>query len=351
MFEIFVDRGSFDRRCRPLANSTPQTAGEVLDDMFEHPTMIVILATTTLFTIVTLALLIESVHHVAKHVPRSGVANHRINTVWMLALYPVFSALHLPGVWIPWSSSFCTTIATIVYSVSLYKFLVLVVDYYGGHRKMLLKLKTTEIQFPVTAAPLTACCCCFKKNCMRPRRLTKKSKMVLNILVLQVAFIRPGVNFVIALFNLGNIARWDSPITGMTIVMVSSTLIAMTALNCLYTGSAETLTKYHLRAKFYLIKAGLMFGNLQLAVFRILANYWVLPCIIVLPFELRAGFWQCICIIYESFFLFLISRKYYRFADGNVVGKPAPLPDILDDTERGAAFKLRNMARRISSAF
>ena len=58
-------------------------------EMFEHPAMIVILSTTTIFTVVTLALLVESVHHVAKHVPRSGVANHRINTVWMLALYPV----------------------------------------------------------------------------------------------------------------------------------------------------------------------------------------------------------------------------------------------------------------------
>ena len=61
--------------------------------------------------------------------------------------------------------------------------------------------------------------------------------------------------------------------------------------------------------------------------------------------------WQCICIIYESLFLTLLSRKYYRGKEGNVVGKPAPLPDILDDTEQGAAFKLRNMVRRISSAF
>ena len=57
--------------------------------MVHHPLLLTLLILCTLASIVTIALLIESVRHVAKKVPRSAVANHRINTCWMLALYPV----------------------------------------------------------------------------------------------------------------------------------------------------------------------------------------------------------------------------------------------------------------------
>ena len=90
-------------------------------------------------------------------------------------------------------------------------------------------------------------------------------------------------------FILINITPQDSPITGMTIIMVSSTLTAMTALNMMYTGSIQTLTKFNIQPKFRIIKAGLIFGNLQLAVYRILGNYWFLPCFLQLPYEIRAG--------------------------------------------------------------
>ncbi len=75
----------------------------------------------------------------------------------------------------------------------------------------------------------------------------------------------------------------------MTMVMVVSTLTAMTALNMLYTGSPPELNKYNVRPKFYLIKMGMIIGNLQMAIFRVVSNFWFFDCFLRLPFEVRAA--------------------------------------------------------------
>ena len=99
----------------------------------------------------------------------------------------------------------------------------------------------------------------------------------------------------------------DSPITGMTMIMVVSTLSAMTALNMLYTGSARSLAKYNIRPKFYLIKMGMIIGNLQMAIFRVIANFWFFDCLLRLPFETRAAckYTCCFLFLFVSFFFFV----------------------------------------------
>ena len=56
----------------------------------------------------------------------------------------------------------------------MFKFVVLQVDYYGGHRKMMARLAASKVMFNINS-PVLCCLCCFK-----PVRLTKYVHSIMN---------------------------------------------------------------------------------------------------------------------------------------------------------------------------
>ena len=81
----------------------------------------------------------------------------------------------------------------------------------------------------------------------------------------------------------------DTPFLVINIIMIISTLTAMTVLTMLYQGSREVLKGYNIGAKFWLVKIGLMIDNLQSALLNVFASFMLLGCKIPFPLPVRAN--------------------------------------------------------------
>ncbi|XP_072018772.1 organic solute transporter subunit alpha-like [Amphiura filiformis] len=279
------------------------TAGELLSDLPNYPVTLAVYIIVTIATCVLLGLFFETVYFIGRKLPRSSVPNHRMNILWMVSIYPMFAVISLPGLYIPNAAPFCNILISLYYTLVLFKFFVLVCDYFGGHRAMMDRLKSEKIMFPLAAAPLLACF-----RCLPQKRLTRRSFRWLKVFALQVAFVRPLMMFVLAILWLdgltpGNVEN-DTPFLIINLIMIVSTLTAMTVLTMLYQASREELQGYNIGPKFWLVKLGLIIDNLQSALLGLFASFRILGCKIPFPLPVRANQWQCLMLIIDACILF-----------------------------------------------
>ncbi|PIN99472.1 hypothetical protein AB205_0197990 [Aquarana catesbeiana] len=78
--------------------------------------------------------------------------------LWILGVYPVFCISSIIGMFIPRSSGICNFVASIYHSITLWKFLELITDYFGGKGQMLEVLGHQTVS---PNPPPCCCCCCF----------------------------------------------------------------------------------------------------------------------------------------------------------------------------------------------
>lgn len=299
-------------------NENP-SAGEVLKELPNYPVTLAILILVSIATCVLLGLFVEAIYFVGRKLPRSSVPNHRMNIIWMISIYPMFAVISLPGLYIPNSAPFCNIIISLFYTLVLFKFFVIICDYFGGHRAMMETLKSEKIYFPMASAPLLACF-----RCLPQRRLTRRSFRWLKVLTLQVAFVRPFMMFILAILWLDGFVPGETQNETIFLVinltMIISTLTAMTVLTMLYRASLEELKGYNIGPKFWLVKLGLIIDNLQSALLNVLSSLRLLGCRIPFPMPVRSNQWQCLMLIIDSCILFPFVLKYYRTEQGNVIG-------------------------------
>ncbi|XP_030047908.1 protein-serine O-palmitoleoyltransferase porcupine [Microcaecilia unicolor] len=80
--------------------------------------------------------------------------------LWILGVYPVYCVTSIIGMYIPRSSTVCNFVASIYHSITLWKFLALITDFFGGKTRMLEKLEGEK----VAPNPIPCCCCCCLPN-------------------------------------------------------------------------------------------------------------------------------------------------------------------------------------------
>ncbi len=81
----------------------------------------------------------------------------------------------------------------------------------------------------------------------------------------------------------------DTPFLIINLIMIVSTLTAMTVLTMLYQAAREELQDYNIGPKFWLVKLGLMVDNLQGALLGLFASFRLLGCKIPFPLPVRAN--------------------------------------------------------------
>ncbi|XP_011678745.2 organic solute transporter subunit alpha-like [Strongylocentrotus purpuratus] len=247
----------------------------------------------------------------------------------MIAVLPVMSCVVLPGVYSPVSAAFCNLVASLCYSFTMFKFLVIVMNYYGGYEKMMYHFSAEHFTFPLASTPLTCCC-----PCLPEKRLTRHSFKWLKIAVLQVAIVKPVTTFIGVLFWLDAVyltdqVEADRPFLIVNITTIFSSVIAMMALNMIYVASTRFLEPFYVRTKFTFIKLGIVICNIQPALLSLFMRFRFLGCRFPFSNHARSNFIQCIVFILEAGILFPFIRYYYRRSEGNVVGNVSMIPTEL----------------------
>ncbi|XP_033624159.1 organic solute transporter subunit alpha-like [Asterias rubens] len=318
-------------------NSFDSSKETFYEELVQSPIYALITTFSCLACVSTVVLFLEACHFTISRVPRSSVANHRLNTVIILSIFPVFSVCCLPAILIPEASTFCLAMADLYYSFTMFKFIVLIVDYYGGHRKMLVKLAAENITFPLSVPML----CCFR--CFKPVRLTRKSFMWLKVGVLQIAILKPLLTFTQAIMGYANLSLFI-----VDIVTVVTTLTAVTAMNMMGANSSmgELKEKYCLDVKSAMMSSALMMVSLQKSIIGIGTLFRPLGCIVPFSTQLVGNQWQAVVLLVESTIMTIPTLRYYRTADCNVVGVPPPLEEDEELEPRTGVGKMRKWVRR-----
>ncbi|XP_038073759.1 organic solute transporter subunit alpha-like [Patiria miniata] len=324
----------------PGENETNWADGSLTTELAKYPLFTLLFSYASAASFIVLVIFFEAAFFTATRVPRSSVANHRINTVIMMSVFPALVIFALPAVLIPNAAEFCLAMANLYFAFVMFKFVVLQVDYYGGHRKMMARLAAEKVMFNINVPLL----CCF--FCLKPVRLTRKSFTMIKMVVLQTAILKPIITFFQAMAGFANVNLLGIPDLILETLAVVSTMTAVTGMNMLTkSSSSKDLEKYDLPAKAKLMTAGLLIMGLQPTLIELGTLSRPLGCFIPFPSRLLASQWQAFLLILESTLLMIPILRYYRTADGNVVGVPAPIED--DEEEPTTGFgKMRQWVRR-----
>ncbi|XP_022104833.1 organic solute transporter alpha-like protein 2 [Acanthaster planci] len=328
------------QRFCPGENETNWADGSLTSELAKYPLFTLLFSYAAVASFTVIVIFLEAAFFTATRVPRSSVANHRLNTVIMMSAFPAFVLLCLPAVLIPSSAGFCLALQDLYYSFVMFKFIVLQVDYYGGHRKMMARLAAEKVMFNINVPIL---CCLF---CLKPVRLTRKSFTTIKILVLQTSILKPIMTFFRAIAGFANVNLLGVPDLILQALTVVSTMTAVTGMNMLTkASSSKDLEKYDLPAKNQLMTAGLLMNGLQPTLISLGTVFRPLGCFIPFPSPLLASQWQAFLVILESTLIMIPVLRYYRTADSNVVGVPPPIEEDEEEptTQLG---KMRQWIRR-----
>eukprot|EP00057_Strongylocentrotus_purpuratus_P001040 XP_001190867.2 PREDICTED: organic solute transporter subunit alpha [Strongylocentrotus purpuratus] len=267
---------------------------------------IALLVTLTALSCATVGMFLHSWVRIRRQVP---YGNRRIFLVRLFALFPVFSVTSLAGFYVPRASLIANWGSSLYLSMTLYTFVLLIVDYYGGIGPM--EDHLDGIKVSLSAPPLTCCCPCLPKisftmtNFHRMRRL-----------VLQTAYIRPLCVFLGAVLWADGIYKpsiieADSAFVYLSVITLASSLVAVYGLSVIYNATHNQLQHFMISIKFATIKCVLIITNGQNLIIAILIAKDVIPCVGPLDSAVRGEFLYNMLVIFEMFLLNFFFKLYY----------------------------------------
>ncbi|XP_006814087.1 organic solute transporter subunit alpha-like [Saccoglossus kowalevskii] len=295
-----------------MSNNTSSCPDNEIPDVYQviHGSLTfhkILLVVASVLTVITTILFAESVYYVRNKIPAKLRRNKMI---WVLGLYPVFSITSCISLFIPRAAMMTNFTASIYLSVTLYMFVTLIIDYYGGSDAMHQTLRNKEMK--ITTLPLLCCCLCIPSV-----TVTERTGRWLRRAVLQVAIIRPLVLFAAVVlwvdgkFTPGVVGIGE-PYLWISIISITSTLTAIQAISILHGISKEPLKDYKITFKFLSIQLTLIFGNVQLGVLTTLSNAGVITCTDLLDNRARVYYIYNFLIICEFFLINIFSRLLFR---------------------------------------
>ncbi|XP_071509155.1 organic solute transporter subunit alpha-like [Diadema antillarum] len=282
------------------------SSGEEMKMILSVPWGLPILISITICAGLTIIMFFHSWMRIRRHIP---YGNRRMFLVRLFALFPIYAGTSLAGFYVPKASLIANWGASLYLSSTLYTFVLLIVDYFGGVEPM--ELHIDGIKVSLSAPPLTCCCPCLPKinfsmtNFHRFRRL-----------VLQTAFIRPVCVFIGAVLWADGIYKpsvieADSAFVYLNVISLVSSLIAVYGLSVIYNATAVPLKNFMVSAKFTAMKCVLIMTNGQNLIIAILVKKNVIPCVGILDSASRGELLYNMLVVYEMFLLTLVFKLYY----------------------------------------
>ncbi|XP_070578970.1 organic solute transporter subunit alpha-like [Ptychodera flava] len=275
---------------------------------------IALLVITSILSIVTLVIFLESVIFIQKTLPST---RRKMQVTWIIGLFPAYSLTSLLAIYVPRAHFIATIHSSLYLSVTLYCFVLLIFDYYGGFDAaiVLLSEDTSSIAFP----PLLCCCVC----CLPKVKVSKRFLRIMKRLVFQTALVGPIVRFIATVlwtdgrYKPGLIA-FDEAYVYLNTILIVSTVLAMYGLQAIYKVSLTLLKEFRLRPKFLSVQITLLLGNIQNAFLGILVSTNVIKCSDPFSSKTRANFLFNFLIIIEMFLMSIAARFLFRTRTGNL---------------------------------
>ncbi|XP_041130890.1 organic solute transporter subunit alpha [Polyodon spathula] len=229
--------------------------------------------------------------------------------LWILGIYPVFGLSSLIGMFVPRSTSLCNFIASLYHSITLWKFLGLVTDFFGGKVRMLQKLKGEQ----VSPNPFPCCCCC----CLPLIAINRTSVRWMTAAVFQLSVVRTVLFFVILVlwtdeqYDYGDVG-YKNPNVYVNALIGVSTLLSFYGYLLFYKATRRALSGYGLRGKFVCIVLILFLCGLQSGILETIGAFKVVPCTPPFSRLMRSQLIYHYSVTVEMFCIGLFARQCFR---------------------------------------
>ncbi|KAM8934783.1 organic solute transporter subunit alpha-like [Pelodytes ibericus] len=229
--------------------------------------------------------------------------------LWILGVYPVFCISSIIGLYIPRSSSICNFVASIYHSITLWKFLDLITDFFGGKARMMEQLEGQMV--PPNPAPC-CCCCCFPNIVVN-----RTSVRWMNIAVYQLSVVRTLLFFVGLIlwtdekYDYGDV-DYTNPNSYINVIIGLSTFLSFYGYLLFYKATKKALEGYGPRAKFICITLVLVLCGLQNGILETMAALGAIPCVPPFTVETRSQTIFNYALAMEMFFISLFARYCFR---------------------------------------
>uniref|UniRef100_A0A8C5PHJ6 Organic solute transporter subunit alpha n=1 Tax=Leptobrachium leishanense TaxID=445787 RepID=A0A8C5PHJ6_9ANUR len=229
--------------------------------------------------------------------------------LWILGMYPVFCTSSIIGLYIPRSSNICNFVASIYHSTTLWKFLDLITDFFGGKARMMEELEGHL----VSPNPAPCCCCCCFPNIV----VTRTSVRWMNIAVYQLSVVRTLLFFVGLIlwtdekYDYGDV-DYTNPNSYINVIIGLSTFLSFYGYLLFYKATKKALEGYRPRSKFICITLVLFLCGLQNGILETMAALGAIPCVPPFTVETRSQTIFNYALTMEMFFISLFARYCFR---------------------------------------
>uniref|UniRef100_H3BDT9 Organic solute transporter subunit alpha n=1 Tax=Latimeria chalumnae TaxID=7897 RepID=H3BDT9_LATCH len=300
-------------------NGQPPTAEQILTEAD--------LVTSTLYAVLTAITLIgnlvylEEVLYLVRKIP----SFRRTAYIWITGAPPVIATTSCVGLWIPRSSMFTDFTASIYFTICIYKFLVMIIEEYGGDEAIVQTLQDVPVK--ISTGP--CCCCCL---CLPSVKMTRTTLSLLKSGVLQVALLRPILLFfAIVLWSNGNYVEGET-FSGTSVLKpflngnpLITVIVMLWATGCLYCSvCVNDLKCFCGNCIFlFLFQSVLILSQAQSGIINQLVNTGIVECVPPFSSKARGTFMNQQLLVIEMFVITLVSRCYYRRKYSSVELKPA----------------------------
>ncbi|XP_069502820.1 organic solute transporter subunit alpha-like [Ambystoma mexicanum] len=241
--------------------------------------------------------------------------------LWILGVYPVFCMSSIIGMYVPRSSFVCNFVTSIYHSITLWKFLALITDFFGGKAQMLEQLEGEE----VAPNPFPCCCCC----CLPNISVNRVTMRWMTIAVFQLSAVRTILFFVNLIlwtdekYDYGDVGYTD-PNSYINAIIGLSTTLSFYGYLLFYKATKSALQGYSLRSKFICIILVLVLCGLQSSILETMGALGAIPCNPPFSVQVRSQTIFYYSLTMEMFFIGLYARFCFRRAE------PCPERDGMD---------------------
>ncbi|XP_060678582.1 organic solute transporter subunit alpha [Hemiscyllium ocellatum] len=257
-------------------------------------------------TFLILILFLEEMGFLLRNIRTS---KRRRLSLWILGIYPVFAVTSLIAMYIPRSASLCSFVASIYHSITLWKFLGLIRDFFGGKRRML-ELLNGQL---VSPNPFPCCCCC----CLPLITINSVNLSWMTVAVFQLSVVRTILFFLLLVlwsdgkYDYGDVA-FINPNSYVNIIIGVSTFVSFYGYLLYYKATKNSLHGYGLQGKFICIIVVLVLFGLQSGILETMGALSVIPCFPPFSVDMRSQIIFHYAVIVEMFFISLLARYCFR---------------------------------------
>ncbi|XP_074873588.1 organic solute transporter subunit alpha-like isoform X2 [Carettochelys insculpta] len=250
---------------------------------------------------------------------RLGTSHRTSLSLWILGVYPVFSVMSLISMYVPRASFVCNFVANLYHSITLWKFLDLVTDFFGGSARMIQHLQGQY----VAPNPFPCCCCC----CFPNIPTSGSSLRWMTMAVYQLSLIRTILFFITLTlwtdekYDYGDVS-YTNPNSYINAIISVSTLLSFYGYLLFYKATKPALAGYSLRSKFVCIVLVLVVCGLQSGILETMGALGAIPCWPPLSADTRSQIIYYYALVVEMFLISLFARYCFRRAELSSEGAP-----------------------------